>query len=241
MKQFGLIGYPLSHSFSPSYFHAKFKSLGINARYDLFPLREIQEFIQLIAEHEFTGLNVTIPHKQTIIPLINELSAEAKEIGAVNTIVFHKNKTIGYNTDVFGFEEMLAQTPLKNNSTALIFGNGGAQKAVVYVLNKHSIPYKIIARKPPYDLSFEELDSDIAKTNKLWINTTPIGMFPNEHEALPLPYSHLCPEHLLLDLVYNPEETQYLKHGKKAGSFTLGGLVMLHAQAEQAWKLWNGL
>ena len=240
MKIYGLIGYPLSHSFSPSYFNAKFKTENIDAVYQLFPIAEISLFPQLIADNpNIAGLNVTIPYKQQVIPYLDELSAEAKAIGAVNTIVFQGNKLIGHNTDAFGFEQtLLGQENIKNG--ALVFGTGGASKAVQFVLKKHGIQFNLVGRqKRKANLCYEEITEDLASKNKLWINCTPVGMFPDFEKKLNLPYSSLSPGHSVIDLVYNPELTTFMKAAQEFGAKTVNGLQMLHNQAQKAWDLWH--
>jgi len=239
MKRYGLIGYPLSHSFSPQYFEEKFEALGMQARYDLFPLKNIEDFVALISENDFSGLNVTIPHKEKILAFVNDISAEAKEIGAINTIVFKNKKLIGHNTDAIGFEIMLEKVGANHHMKALVFGTGGASKAVIYVLRKYNIECIQISRHKDNYLHYNDLTSEIGATHLLWINTTPVGMHPNIDACLPLPYQLLGPKHILLDLIYNPLQTKFLQHGNHEGSKTLGGLIMLHAQAEAAWKLWQ--
>ena len=240
-KTYGLIGYPLSHSFSPNYFNRKFEQENIRADYRLFPLKNISEFPVLINKNpQIRGLNVTIPYKELVIPYLDSLSEEAQEIGAVNTIVFSQNGLVGHNTDAVGFEKTLLTTPLQQNIKALIFGTGGASKAVAFILKKHGINYQFISRrKSPTTLSYTQLTTKIASSHMLWINTTPVGMSPNISDCLNLPFSSLTPNHIVIDLIYNPEITLLLKEATQFGAITQNGLPMLHFQAENAWKLWN--
>ena len=242
MRQFGLIGFSLQHSFSKQFFTDKFQRKNISGcSYENFELKTIEEFPKLLeANPALTGLNVTIPYKQSIIKFLNELDAEAKEIGAVNVIRFEKNKLIGFNSDHYGFAKSLKEILPKGNISALILGVGGGSKAVAYALQKMSIPFKIVSRKPKEDeLSFDKLSDKIITENHLIVNTTPLGMFPNVQSFPPLPYQSLTDKHILFDLAYNPTETLFLKKGKEKGATTLNGLKMLHHQAERSWEIWN--
>ena len=237
---YGLIGFPLSHSFSPTYFNNKFEREKTNAVYKLFPLELIQDFPSLInAQPDLAGLNVTIPHKEKVIPFLDELSPEAAAIGAVNTIVFKNQKLIGHNTDAAAFENSLLS--LKSTAKkALIFGTGGASKAVQYVLNKHDVSFQLIGRMAKSNsISYSDLSSELAKESALWINCTPVGMSPKVNQNLDLPFSILTKNHTVIDLIYNPEETRLLKIAKGFGAKTLNGLEMLHNQAQKAWELWH--
>ncbi len=242
MKQFGLIGYPLSHSFSKGYFTEKFQKENIvDSKYDIFPLEKIEDFVELCNTHKnFVGLNVTIPYKEKIIPYLNELDETAANIGAVNTIKFINGKTIGYNTDCYGFEMSLKPLLKQHHAQALILGTGGASKAVEYVLKKLGISLQYVSRyKSEKTISYEEVNQLIIHHSKLIINTTPIGMYPNVNNAPDIPYNAITDNHLLYDLIYNPEETQFLKEGKLHGAQTKNGLEMLYLQAERSWQIWN--
>ncbi|MEL7424756.1 MAG: shikimate dehydrogenase [Bacteroidota bacterium] len=246
--QLGLIGYPLSHSFSKGYFGEKFEHLGLSAThsYENFPLPGIDDFPLLLERQpNLKGLNVTIPYKQAVIPFLNELSPGASSIGAVNTIVFTEGKRIGYNTDVIGFgdtlKEFLANTggPSKG---ALILGTGGAAKAVAWVLEQQLIPFHYVSRRSRKGvLTYEELSEERMAGIDLIINTTPLGTSPAIDTFPNIPYHCLQPQHRLYDLVYNPEETRFLAQGKAQGAATMNGLPMLHAQAEAAWNIWNAV
>lgn len=244
MKQFGIIGFPLSHSFSPGYFAAKFEREEItDANYAVFPLEKIEYFSDLCLEFpNLKGLNVTIPYKEKIIAYLDELSEEAQKIGAINTILFSDGKKTGYNTDIHGFENSLQ--PLLNNThkQALILGTGGAAKAVEYVLQKLGIGYRHVSRHETENAyCYEDLfDNDsLMQTYTLIINTSPIGMYPNTNESPNIPYEKLTQAHLLYDLVYNPENTLFMQCGAAQGATVKNGLDMLYLQAEKSWEIWN--
>ena len=242
MQQFGLIGYPLSHSFSKGYFAGKFQKENItDCQYDIFPLEKIEDFVELCKRHNnLGGLNVTIPYKQAIIPFLDELNEEAKAIGAVNTIKFTNGKKIGYNSDIYGFEMSLKPLLKPHHTSALILGTGGASKAVEFVLKKLGIQLQYISRvKTESTITYEELNEDIVHRSLLIVNCSPIGMYPNIEAAPLLPYNFITNNHLLFDLIYNPEETQFLKEGRLRGAQTKNGLEMLYLQAERSWQIWN--
>jgi len=246
MRKFGLIGFPLEHSFSKGYFSEKFKISGISdCRYDNYPLDDINKLNNLIEENsDLLGLNVTIPHKQSVIPLLDEIDKEASEIGAVNTIkIYRRNKVIlkGYNTDVYGFEKPLLKVLKKDHKMALILGTGGASKAVAYILKKHSIDYKYVSRKPKNKeiLSYGDVSKDIIARIDIIVNTSPLGMYPNPDEKPDIPYDSINENHILYDLIYNPEKTLFLAEGERKHATTINGLPMLHLQAEKAWEIWN--
>lgn len=245
MKQYGLIGKTLSHSFSKKYFEEKFKRENINAVYENFELNDISQVEGLFSIHSnLCGLNVTIPYKEQIIPYLDEIDEQAKKIGAVNTIYIDKEtgKKKGYNTDVYGFKQSLKPFLENQHQRALILGTGGASKAVAYVLNELGIITAFVSRTPQAEnqLSYDELNENILASFLLIVNTTPLGTFPNLEEKPPLNYSAITPNHLLYDLVYNPAETAFLKEGKKRGALTINGEQMLQLQAEKAWEIWGG-
>ncbi len=246
MKQLGLIGYPLGHSFSKKYYLEKFRIEGIeNIDYDLYPLSTIQEFPSLYQDNpEFYGVNVTIPYKQEVMRYLTDLSVEAREIGAVNCIQIHHEsdgiKLTGFNTDAHGFEKSLEPLLKPNHNRALIFGNGGATKAVAYSLKKLGIEYRIVSRtKTQYNLSYDDLSEELVQNSPLLINCTPLGTFPKTGECPALPYEAISSDHLLYDLIYNPEETLFLKKGKERGAAIKNGYEMLVLQAEKNWEIWN--
>ena len=237
--KFGLIGYPLEHSFSPDYFSKKFKNLGIeNSEYLAYPIENIIQ-VNKIFKKGVVGLNVTIPYKEQVIPFLDELSDEAFEIEAVNTIKITEGKKVGYNTDVYGFEKSLKSLLGSNKiENALILGTGGASKAIKFVLNKLNINFTIVSRNPNY-LMYSQLTEEIIRENKLIINTTPLGMYPKIEECPDLPYSALSEKHFLYDVVYNPEKTLFLKKGELHKCSIKNGYEMLILQAEKSWEIWN--
>ena len=237
MRTFGLIGKDLSHSFSKNYFTKKFLSENItDAEYLNFELKNISDFKLLINKNNLSGLNVTIPYKESIIPFLDELSEAAKQIGAVNTIQFINNKLTGHNTDYIGFKEAILPL-LKKENNALILGNGGASKAIQFALNRLNIQYKIVSRKTSFN--YLDISKEITEYHNIIINTTPLGTFPNTEEKPPIPYELLNKNHVLYDLVYNPAETQFLKLGKQKNCQVKNGLEMLKKQAEASWNIWN--
>ncbi len=242
MKQYGIIGFPLSHSFSPNYFNQKFEDEKLDCCFEAFPIQAISEFPELLKKkNNLCGLSVTIPYKTTIIPYLDELSKEAKSIGAINCVHIIDGKTIGHNTDFIGFANSLKPLLTNNSiSSALVLGTGGASKAICYALSVLNIPYTLVSRTAKGEiLDYESIDEKIIKKHLLIINTTPLGMYPNIDECPNIPYQFLTHNHLLFDLVYNPEETLFLKKGKQQNALISNGLQMLIAQAEVAWKIWN--
>jgi len=239
MRKYGLIGYPLKHSFSPGYFKDKYEKENIkDARYDLYPLEDIKEVTKLL-DGSMNGFNVTIPYKKKVIKFIDELDPVAAAIGAVNTVRIRDGKSIGFNTDVYGFEESL-KTCFKRSkpSHALILGDGGATRAVKYVLGKLGIEHQVVSRKEGF-LNYSDLDEELIKEHRLIINTTPLGMSPNLDTCPDLPYEHIGADHILFDLVYNPAKTLFLQKGEDQKATIKNGLEMLHLQAERSWEYWN--
>jgi shikimate dehydrogenase len=242
MKKYGLIGFPLSHSFSKKYFTEKFNCEGIkNASYELFPFENIDMLPDLIkAEPNLYGLNVTIPYKQEVLRFLDVLSPVVKEINACNCIKIVEGKLIGFNTDVIGFEKSLKKKLKIHHRQAIILGTGGAAKAVEFVLRKLGISYIQVSRiKSEYAISYKELTSEIIATHNLIINTTPLGMYPSIDESPAIPYEYISNSHYLFDLVYNPSETVFLKKGRVQGADTENGADMLVDQAEASWEIWN--
>lgn len=242
MKQLGLIGYPLEHSFSKKYFTEKFKREGIpDWNYELYPLENITELNDLIISKNLVGLNITIPHKQAALAYLNSIDKTARAIEAVNTIkVNSTNNGItlkGYNTDCIGFEQSLKPLLQAHHKKALVLGTGGASKAVIYVLNKLGISFKTVSSSGNGNLSYQDLTEPLINDYTLIINTTPLGMHPNVDSKPNLPYTGLTPQHLLYDLVYNPLKTSFLSEGKRYGAITKNGLEMLELQAEAAWNI----
>lgn len=246
MRTFGLIGYPLGHSFSASYFSEKFLRENIlDAAFKLFPLKSISEFPDLLRSNSLHGLSVTIPYKQSIITYLDEIDAEAEAIGAVNCIKFvktsFKTKLIGYNTDIYGFETLLKKYVLSSQEKALILGSGGGSKAIAYVLCKIPIAYKIVSRTPSSidSLDYNELNKEIIKKHRIIINSTPVGMFPNINDAPQIPYKFLTEHHLCIDIIYNPLKTSFLIQSELNRAKISNGMPMLYAQAERSWAIWN--
>ncbi len=244
-RLFGLIGYPLSHSFSKKYFAEKFAREGIDdAFYELFPIERAEMLPDLIAQHpNLVGLNVTIPYKQAVIPYMDELGAGAAAVGAVNTIKITTTGLKGFNSDVYGFEQSLLKSfrsMPQRPGAALILGTGGAAKAVAYVLDKLGISYKYVSRNAKEGmLSYSDLDEYVIREHQLIINTTPLGMSPNVDTFPPVPYEFAGNKHLFFDLVYNPRETAFLKKAAARGSYIENGLDMLYGQAERSWEFWQ--
>jgi shikimate dehydrogenase len=240
-KKYGLIGYPLEHSFSPAYFSKKFKDEKIqNCEYKLYPLARIADFKKLDLS-SYSGLNVTIPYKKAVIPYLDALDAEAESVGAVNTIVFKNKQLIGFNTDIFGFQlslEKWFKSVNRKPENALILGRGGATRAVRFVLKKMAIRNRTISRKNKR-WNYQYLTQEDIENHQLIINTTPLGMVPNIEQSPPIPYDAITNNHFLYDLVYNPEKTVFLKEGLRRGAKIKNGLEMLYFQAEKAWEIWN--
>ncbi|TXB66608.1 shikimate dehydrogenase [Vicingus serpentipes] len=243
MNLYGLIGHPLSHSFSKKYFTEKFEKENItDCSYELFDIDNIEKLVPILNQNSsLKGLNVTIPYKESVIPYLTELSPEAKEIGAVNTIKIEGDKLIGHNTDYFGFKQSLKPFVEINHERALILGTGGASKAVVYALNSININCLFVSRNPKNDneISYEDVNEYVIKHHQIIVNTTPIGTFPNIEEKPNINYNLITANHLLYDLVYNPKQTVFVKEGKQRGAITLNGYQMLQLQAEKAWQIWN--
>lgn len=237
-KKLGIIGRNISYSFSQKYYEDKFKRLMLTQySYDVFDLKEISEVEEIFQDPALIGFNVTIPYKEKILPYLDELSDEAAQIGAVNCILIQDNIKKGFNTDVFGFEKTLA-VHLKNfHTSALILGNGGAAKAVQYVLGKYNIPFKTVSRNS--DLNFENITETIVTENPLIIQCTPVGTFPKVEDCLNFPFEGMTEKHLVIDLIYNPENTAFLKKAAEKGAKTANGFYMLEQQAEKNWEIWN--
>jgi shikimate dehydrogenase len=243
MKLYGLIGYPLTHSFSKKYFTEKFQKENIaDTRYELFEMADAKEVLELVkAQPQLRGLNVTIPHKEAVLPLLDAIDPAAEAIGAVNVIRVKDGKLTGYNSDYYGFLESLRRflgeaTDVK----ALILGTGGAAKAVKAALHELTIPYKVVSRREENNqLTYTALNENILQEYRLIVNTSPLGMYPNTEACPDIPYQYLTSRHFLYDLVYNPEETLFMKKGQQQGAKVINGLEMLHLQAEKAWEIWN--
>ena len=238
---YGLIGYPLSHSFSPAFFKRKFEEEGIDATYQSFPIASIHELPALLDMHpELRGLNVTIPYKEKIIPFLDGIDPMADIIGAVNCIAIDGGKTMGYNTDYIGFERSLKLWLRGKRPCAIVLGTGGAARAVTHVLYRLGISYCQVSRQVRADcIRYSDISPDLLADTQLIINTTPLGMFP-EIDATPrLPYAAIGQEHLLFDLIYNPLETKFLSIGRAQGAAVKNGLEMLQLQALAGWEIWQ--
>jgi shikimate dehydrogenase len=245
MKRYGLIGFPLTHSFSSEYFNEKFRREEIDAEYVNLPLKSISEFTEKVrAAGPFSGLNVTVPYKEQVIPFLGKMSPEAYEIGAVNLIKITEKGGMtemkGFNTDASAFLAALRHYGVVNPARALILGSGGASKAVNYALRKMGVETRIVSReKGRADLTYEDLEKTEIGLFDLIINASPLGMFPDVDNAPRIPYGQLGSDNVLFDLVYNPAETKFLQMGRQAGCKTINGLKMLHFQAEEGWKIWQ--
>lgn len=246
MRCFGLIGLPLSHSFSKKYFTEKFEREGImDCRYDSYPIEHIDLLMSLILSNpDLLGLNVTIPYKEQVINLLNEIDPEAAAIGAVNTIrIFREDKTTwlkGFNTDVYGFRESIGPFMRPRPDKAFILGTGGSSKAVAFVLKNMGMEVTFVSRNPRHEnhISYKELPNLITPPSII-VNATPAGMYPNINDCPDIPYELITPGHILFDLVYNPPETLFLSKGKERGATIINGLQMLQLQAERSWEIWN--
>ncbi|NLR81837.1 shikimate dehydrogenase family protein [Chitinophaga eiseniae] len=242
MKMYGLIGYPLSHSFSKGFFKEKFEKENITGcQYENYPIPGITEFTTLLEEHpQLQGLNVTIPYKEVVIPFLDELSDAAARIGAVNCIHFNGGKKTGYNTDVIGFTKSLQPLLQPHHTQALVLGTGGAAKAIMYALEQLGITYTIVSRRPENGaIAYEALDQATMEAHTVIVNTTPLGMYPKVDTFPEIPYQYLSSRHLLYDLVYNPAETAFLQKGAAQGATIKNGHEMLILQAEASWEIWN--
>lgn len=245
MKLFGLIGFPLSHSFSRKYFTEKFVQEGIvDCDYQLFPIEDISLLPQLLQDHpNLQGLNVTIPYKQQVIPYLKHINESAEKIGAVNVIKIVDGQLLGFNSDYYGFRESLLNfISGPEGIKALVLGTGGAAKAVKVVLQDLGINYLSVSRKAhEKGLTYQELERkpEVIAKHQLIINTTPLGMSPAVDTAPPIDYSSLSGNHFLMDLVYNPETTLFMQKGAEVGARVKNGLEMLHLQAEKSWEIWN--
>ncbi|HMJ46276.1 MAG TPA: hypothetical protein VK498_03060 [Ferruginibacter sp.] len=243
MKAYGIIGYPLTHSFSKKYFTEKFLREGItDCVYEIYSISSIHEIKDIIAQTpQLRGLNITIPYKQSVFQLLNSTENIPDGLNACNCIRFIDGKMVGYNTDITGFERSLLPLLQHYHTKALILGDGGAAKAVKFVLKKLNIAYKVVSRKINSSaLAYKDLDEELLKEHLLIINTTPLGTFPNTNECPDLSYQFLTSRHFLFDLVYNPAETLFLKKGAAQGAVVKNGYEMLEIQAEESWRIWNG-
>jgi len=243
MREFGLIGRNISYSFSEEYFTKKFNELGISdCKYSTFDLKEISELKKLLKSNpNLKGFNITIPYKENILEFLDDIDESAKFINAVNTVLISEGKLIGYNTDTFGFRTSIKPFFEPQHRKALILGTGGAAKAIASVLKELDVDFFFVSRNPQNEneVSYSDLTKEAITNFPFIINCTPIGTFPDIDVAPNIPYEGITSKHLLYDLVYNPEETKFLKNGKEMGASIVNGLSMLHHQAEEAWRIWN--
>ena len=237
MKHFALIGYPLGHSMSAAYFLDKFSRGGIEAEYLPLPMERVEDILPHCAK--LSGFNITIPHKQAIMPLLAEISEEAKVVGAVNCVKVTPQGLVGYNTDIIGIRKSLEGITLKG-AKAIVLGTGGASKAVQYVLREGGAEVVVVSRSQGVsDLAYADLTEEVIRNCDIIVNATPIGMFPNVCDAPEIPYSALSAKHTLFDCVYNPRITEFLRLGAEQGAHTIDGLTMFYAQAEASWEIWK--
>lgn len=246
MDKYGLIGNPLGHSFSKSYFNEKFENENIDAEYLNFEIPSIENLVEVIDSNpELKGLNVTIPYKEKVISYLDYVSPEARAIGAVNVIrVTHKGKDVvlrGYNSDVIGFTKSIGSLLDKSHRKALILGTGGASKAVNYGLKSLGLETVLVSRfKRPNTIQYEDIDADVIKDYNVIVNCTPVGMYPNVDNCPKLPYDAMDTHTILYDLIYNPDETLFMHKGAEKGATVKNGLEMLLLQAFASWEFWNG-
>jgi shikimate dehydrogenase len=242
MRRFGLIGFPLTHSFSHKYFTEKFEQEGLrDCVYENFPIESIYELKNILASHpDLEGLNVTIPYKQLVLRHLDYM-VDTLPVAACNCIKITNGRTTAYNTDIVGFETSLLTRLKPYHQKALVLGNGGATEAVRYVLNKLGISFDIVSREihDRSTLTYQALTRDIVSDRLLIINTTPVGMYPHVDECPLLPYEALTPRHYLFDLIYNPAKTLFLRKGEERGAAVENGYQMLVLQAEESWRIWN--
>ena len=246
MKKYGLLGYPLGHSFSRNYFNQKFEAERLDAEYLNFEIPEIKEIKNVIKENpELNGLNVTIPYKEQVIPYLDDLDEDARLIGAVNVIKFSKGlfgkvKLKGYNSDIIGFKQSIEPLLKEHHRKALILGTGGASKAVFQGLKQLGVASTFVSRKAKeYCITYEEITPKVMEQYTVIVNTTPLGMYPNVNACPDIPYDLLTSDHLLYDLLYNPDETLFMRKGKEKGAVVKNGLEMLLLQAFAAWEIWQ--
>lgn len=240
MKNYGLIGHPLSHTFSPKYFNDKFEKEGIDASYKAFELEDISDIRDFIQDNNLNGLNITIPFKKQIMRFMDELDPLVSRAKAVNTIKVVDGKLIGYNTDLLGFRKSLRDQIGYKRAAAIVLGTGGGASAIKGALEVMGIPYLVVSRNTRVgDLTYKGLTRRVFEQYNLIINTTPVGMYPNVDDAPDIPYDLLTESHFVYDLIYNPEKTKFLRQAENKGCSVQNGLEMLHQQAEESWKIWN--
>jgi len=243
MRRYGIIGHPLKHSQSRILFTEKFEYEGLDCRYQNFDLASVDQIYEVMERYpDLCGFNVTIPYKEAIMPLLDDIDEIAKAVGAVNVVTIKEGKMKGYNTDVYGFTKLLERaTNGKTIDHALVLGTGGASKAVQYVLKQKGIPFSVVSRKAEKgDYTYETLNDDILKQNHLIINATPMGMAPQTDNFPDIHYQALGNKHILIDLIYNPKETSFMELGKCWGAKAYNGMQMFEEQAKKTWEIFNG-
>ena len=241
MDKYGIIGFPLGHSFSRGFFTEKFAREGIDAQYLNFEIPDVRMLLDVLRDNpELRGLNVTLPHKQAVIPMLDELSDEAREIGAVNVIRVRDGKLKGFNSDIIGFTESIKPLLKPHHKKALVLGTGGASKAICVGLTRLGLEWKYVSRTPREGMmTYEDITAETLQEYTVIVNCSPVGMFPKVDQAPAIPYELLTPKHLLFDCVYNPEDTLFMQKGRAQGATVKNGLEMLHLQAVASWKFWN--
>lgn len=242
MRRFGLLGFPLTHSFSQKYFLQKFENLGLtDCVYENFSIAQIQDFTQILASrNDLCGFNITIPHKKNVLNFLDEATAVVKEIGACNCVHIKNGQLIGHNTDAIAFEQSLIPFLHVHHTSALVLGTGGASAAIVFVLKKIGIDFQFVSRTHSENtIDYASVNEEIMASHQLIINTTPVGMFPSVEDFPNLPYQFITKHHHLYDLTYNPQETKFLEKGRRQGATIQNGQEMLVLQAEESWRIWN--
>jgi shikimate dehydrogenase len=240
-KLFGLLGKSLKHSFSPNFFNSYFQEFEINAHYQLFEIENIQE-VEKIFSLNPSGFNVTVPYKEQIIPLLDELDESANAIGAVNVVAFENGKKIGYNTDAFGFHQSIKPFLTFHHERALVFGTGGSSKAVAHVFKSIGLDVIFVSRNSSDEFNhfhYSDVNEAMIAACKVIVNCTPVGMYPNIDESIQIPFEALTEDHLVIDLIYNPPLTKFLSNAQESGATILNGASMLREQALKSWEIWN--
>ncbi len=241
MRKFGLIGKTLHHSFSKTFFTNFFEKERLDAEYSNYEIPSIEEIIPLLKSEKISGLNVTIPYKESVIPFLDELSDDAKVIGAVNVIQFKNGKSIGHNSDAYGFHQSIKPFLTNLHERALIIGTGGASKAIIHVFKSLGIDVITISRNPdgPKQFGYDDINDHMLRACKVIVHCTPLGTYPAVDECIPFPFEYLTKDHLVVDLIYNPSKTKFLQKSEEQGATILNGESMLHQQALKAWEIWN--